>query len=468
MRGTSSLGVLAGGTWLLALTACGPVGPDHETPEMTLPRSFSQGGVTWKRESPDSQPRPQEWWKAFGDRSLTDLVTRSLERNQDLAAAAARLKQARELSNQARSLYFPGINLGTGLERSKRRIDDGRDDPELSDTLSVPADMSYELDVWGKVRRQVEAATASEAAARETLHAMRLSLAGEVAQTYWALRALDADRSVYDRTLEARRKALGLLVKRRDAGTLSGLDLARAETEVATAEADRIQLDRRGVELVNALAVLCGDAATVASLPVATDLPEPPEIPVTVPAELLRQRPDIRAAERRVAAANAEIGIATAAFYPAVTLGASGGLDSETFADLFEASSLVWSIGSRAVVPLTGQRWLRSRRAAAVAAHEAASAEYRQTVLDAMREVENALQGSAILRRRETAQNEVLEASRKTFELASRRYRSGLVGFLEVVDAERVRLDAERSANAVRAERLAVAVALAKALGGEW
>lgn len=454
---------------LFALGACAPVGPNHETPAMELPASFSQGGVKWKRQSPDELPKPRAWWKLYGDGTLNSLVEKALDRNQEIAASAARLKQAREISNQARSLYIPDVNLGIGAKRSKSRFRGGPNSgSEISNTFNIPADLSYEIDVWGKVRRQVESATASEAAAGETLNAIRLSVAGEVAQTYWALRAVDADRAVLDQTLDVRRKALDLLTKRRDAGTISGLDLARAQTEVSTAEADRIKLDQTRVELVNALAVLCGSVATGSSIPNNPALPKPPSVPGSVPAELLRQRPDIRAAERNVAAANADIGVAIAAFYPAVSINATGGLDSETLSNLFQASSLVWSIGSNAMAPITSQKYLRAQKRGAIAAHEAASAEYRQTVLDSIREVENALQGSAILERREIAQVQALEAARKTFELSANRYKAGLVSFLDVVDAERTRLETERAANAIRAERLAVSVALIKALGGEW
>lgn len=453
---------------LFALGACAPVGPNHETPTMELPASFSQGGVKWKRQSPDDLPKPRAWWKLYGDGTLNSLVEKALDRNQEIAASAARLKQAREMSNQARSYFLPSVNLGLGAERSKMRMQGGGSGSELSNTFSIPADLSYEIDVWGKVRRQVESATASEAAAGETLNAIRLSVAGEVAQTYWTLRAVDADRAVLDQTLDVRRKALDLLTKRRDAGAISGLDFARAQTEVATAEADRIKLDQTRVELVNALAVLCGSVATGSSIPNNPALPNPPSVPGSVPTELLRQRPDIRAAERNVAAANADIGVATAAFYPAISISASGGLDSETLSNLFQASSLVWSLGSNAVAPITSQKYLRAQKRGAIAAHEAASAEYRQTVLESIREVENALQGSAILERREVAQQQALEAARKTFDLSAKRYKAGLESFLDVVDAERTRLDAERAANAIRAERLAISVSLIKALGGEW
>jgi len=450
------------------LGACAPVGPDYEVPGMELPASFSTGGVRWKRQSPDSLPKPQAWWKMYGDATLNSLVERSLERNQEVAAAASRLQQAREISSATRSLYFPALDMGVAAERTKFRFRGPGGGSNTLNSFTVPLDFRYEIDVWGKVRRQVESATASEQAAGELLNALRLSIAGDVAQTYWALRAVDADRAVLDRTLEIRRKALDLLTKRRDAGTISGLDLARARTEVSTAEADRIKLDQTRVELVNSLAVLAGAVATGSSIPYQIDLPKPPKVPVSVPSVLLRQRPDIRAAERNVAAANAEIGVATAAFFPVVAIDASSGFDTSIARSLFDSSALVWSLGASAMTPVSSQKYLRAQRRAAIAAHDAASAEYRQTVLESMREVENALQSSVILARRQLAQDEALEAARITLDLSAKRYKSGLISFLDVVDAERTRLDAERAANAVRAERLAVSVSLIKALGGEW
>ncbi len=394
---------------LFALGACAPVGPDHEAPLVEMPASFSQGGVKWRRETPDTLPKPQAWWRLFGDSTLNLLVERALDRNQELAAAAARVREAREMSNMARSRYFPAVDMGITAERTKFRFRGPGGGSNLANNYTVPVDLSYEIDTWGKIRRQVESATASEQAAGELLNALRLTIAAETAQTYWALRAVDADR-----------------------------------------------------------AVLSGSTASGSTMPEKTELPGPPSVPVSVPSSLLRQRPDIRAAERNVAAANAQIGVATAAFFPSITINASTGLDSSTYQDLFDARSLVWSLGASAITPLTNLRFLQAQRRATVAAHEAASAEYRQTVLEALREAESALQAAAILERRQTAQDQALAAARKTFDLSVKRFNQGLVSFLDVVDAERTRLDAERAANAIRAERLAMAVSLAKAVGGEW
>ncbi|MEZ5323656.1 MAG: efflux transporter outer membrane subunit [Verrucomicrobiales bacterium] len=450
------------------LCQCTVVGPDHQTPAVELPASFSQNGMQWKRESPGSQPKPQAWWKLYHDSTLTALVEKAMSGNQDLKVSAARLQQAREMSRAARSLYFPSINLGAGTDRTKFRLRIPGGGSSTMNSFTVPVDLNYEVDLWGKVSRQVESAQASEAAAAETLNAIRLSLASEVAQTYWALRAVDADRAEYSKTLDVRRKALELITRQRDVGSISGLDLARAETEVANAEADRIELDQQRVQLVNSLAVLTGVPATGASVPENAELPAPPDIPASVPSELLRQRPDIRAAEHRVAAANAEIGVATAAFYPSLTIKASTGLDAGLLQELTDAPSVIWSLGANVNLPVTGQKRLRAQRDAAVAAHTATTAEYRQTVLEALREVEDPLQGSAILVLRQAARDKALASALKAYDLSMKRYKTGLVSFLDVVDAERTRHESERNSNAVRAECLALSVSLIKALGGEW
>lgn len=456
------------GCSLLVLSGCRPVGPDHERPVLGLPASFSRGGMEWKRHTEPCAPVRRAWWKLYADGVLTSLVERALAGNQEIAASAARLRQARELSQVVRSAYFPQIDLGRQVSRSKTRRPGSGGVSIVESRFVVPVDFSYEVDMWGKLRRQVESASATAEAADDGHQAQRLSVAGEVAQTYWALRAVDADRAVLTRTLEIRRKALDLLTKSQAAGSISGLDLARATTEVASVEAARIRLDQDRMELVNALAVLVGVPATGFSVPENHELPAPPSVPVSLPSELLRQRPDIRAAERRVAAANADIGVATAAFYPSFSINASSGLSAAAMGDLFQASSLIWSIGSNTTLPITQGKRFQSQKRAAEAAHAAASADYRQTVLTSVGEVETALQGASLLERRQLAQDQALAAARKTLDLSMKRFQSGLVSFLDMVDAERTRLEAEKAANAIRAERLALSVSLIKALGGEW
>lgn len=456
------------------ISGCGPVGPTHKTPTIELPASFSRSGVRWERGELSAKPKSQAWWQLFGDRELNQWVERALAGNQQLAASAARLRQARQLSQAARSRFFPNIDLGGAANRSKFLFLGPGGGTNLNSTFSIPIELNYEVDAWGKVRRQVESAKASEAASLELLHAQRLSIAGEVAQTYWALRAVDANRALISRTLEIRRHALKLLTQSKQTGTISGLDLARAETELSTALAESVSLDQSRAELLNALAVLVGEPASTMpgsighSAQETASLPKPPTIPTSVPSRLLQQRPDIRAAERRVAAANADIGVAAAAYYPSISLGMSSGYNALRAADLLQASSLVWSLGTSATVPVLDRQWLNAQHGAAVAAHEAASAEYRQTVLEAIREVETALQLTHLLETRQSAQDQAVISARKTLDLSTKRFQAGLASFLDVVDAERTRLDSERTANDVRAQRLAVAVSLAKAVGGAW
>lgn len=451
----------------LGVVAC-TVGPDFEKPEVELPRSFSQDGMTWKRQLPGKLPASGDWWDIYHDKTLTQLVERALRQNATLEASAARLAQARASSKAARSLYFPNITIGQDTRRTKSVFRGPQGGSIYYSSYEVPLDFSYELDLWGKVRRQVEGAKASEAAAEETLRALQLSIAGEVAQTYWALRAVDADRELLRRTLEVRRKALDLIGKQRDAGAISGLDYSRAAAEVATAEADRIQLDQQRAELVNALAVLTGRMAGQVKLAERSDLPRPPSVPVKLPSEVLQQRPDIRAALHQVAAANAEIGVATAAMYPSLTLNASAGAEAADLGRLANSNALVWSLGSNVLLPLTSQKLLRHRREAVRQAHLAVSADYRQIVIESVAEVENALQAAVILERRRVAQDKAVVAARSTFEKSAKRFDAGLVSFLDVVDAERTLLDAERKANAIRAESLALSVSLIKAIGGRW
>ncbi|MDX1680150.1 MAG: efflux transporter outer membrane subunit [Akkermansiaceae bacterium] len=452
---------------MVALASCA-VGPDFSKPAVDLPKSFSHQGTQWKRQSPKSLPRAKDWWGLYGERELSQLVELAIAQNATLDAAAARLAGARATSKVARSRYFPNITIGQQARRVKSVFRGPEGGSIYYKSYEVPVEFSYEIDLWGKVRRQVEGAIALEASAEQQLRALQLSVAGEVAQTYWALRALDADRELYARTLEVRREALELIGKQRDAGSISDLDYSRAAAEVASAESDRIQLEAQRVELVNALAVLTGRMATGVSVPQRSSLPRPPRVPVSLPSEVLQQRPDVRAALHQVAAANAEIGVATAAMYPSLTINANGGVEASEWGDLLSSDALVWSLGSNILMPLTSQKLLRHRRDAVRQEHRAVSAEYRQSVIEAVAEVETAIQTAAILQRRLDAQQQAVEAARSTYDKSLKRYKAGLVSFLDVVDAERTRLEAERKANAIRAEALVVSVSLIKAVGGRW
>lgn len=451
----------------LVLAAC-TLGPDFDEPDFDLPKNFSYQGMTWNRQAPGKLPKPQAWWDLYRDHQLTQLVDAALEKNATLDAASARLEQARATSQVARSRYFPNITIGQDARRTKSVFRGPGGGSIYYSSYEVPLEFSYELDLWGKVRRQVESARAREAAAQESLRALQLTIAGEVAQTYWALRAVDADRQLYDRTIKLRHEALELIGKQRDAGAISDLEYTQAETEVAIAESDRLQLDQERVQLVNALAVLTGRMAGRLRLADRPELPNPPDVPVQLPSEVLQQRPDVRAALHEVAAANAEIGVVSAAMFPSFSINASLGVEAAKMSDLLQSDALVWSLGSNILLPLTSQKLLRHQREAVRQAHKAVSADYRQIVLESVAEVENALQSAAILQGRRVAQDKAVEAAQSSFKKSTKRYQAGLVSFLNVVDAQRSLLDAQRKANAIQAESLALSVSLIKAIGGRW
>jgi multidrug efflux system outer membrane protein len=456
-------------TILLALSSCTLVGPDHQAPEMDLPASFSHQGVSWKRTSDPKVYANSRWWKVFGDSTLTSLVNDAAAQNLTIKAAAARLAEARAMSRSARAALLPSLDFRADASRTDmiNRFGPGGGSL-LMNFYQLPLELSYEVNLWGKVTRQIEGANAREAASQASIAATTLSLTADTAQTYWALRGLDAERAIVKESIALRKETLSLVDARFQAGTVSELDVSRAKTEVATAESELIGMDRQRSELVNALALLTGRAATGFQVAVDASLPSAPRIPAGVPADLLLRRPDIFVVERNVAAANAEIGVAQAAFYPNLRLRASGGVEGIDLSDLISTDNIVWSLGSSLTYPILGQKNLRARRDAAVANHQAVSADYKQSVLVALRETEDSLKGLDFLARQEDAQNSAVAAAHRTLDLSKERFEAGLVSFLEVVETERTLLATKRLATSLRAQRLAVTVNLIKALGGSW
>lgn len=450
----------------LALVGC-TVGPNHQTPTMELPTSFATGGVKWKRTSEPKLYENNRWWRVFSDSTLNELAEATASRNYQLESAAATLREARAMSRGARSRFFPTISFNPSYTNSQMRAP-GSGNTIRNEGFSLPVDLDWELDLWGKVRRQVEGAKANEQAAEASVAAMRLSLTAETAFTYWALRGVDSDRAILRSTVELRNNALGLLREQMNAGAISQLDVSRAETEVATAEADLIGLDRTRAELVSALAVLTGRPSSSFKISEKAELPDPPSIPSGVPSDLLLRRPDLYVAERRVAATNAEIGVTQAAFYPSVRISMSGGLDSATWGNLFDAQSKIWSIGPSISQPIATFGRLQADRDAAIARHDQASLDYKQSVLTALKETDDSLRALEVLRRQQGAQEKAVSSSGTAFNLSKERFTGGIINFLDVVDAERTRLNTLREANALRAERLGVTVTLIKALGGSW
>ena len=443
------------------------LGPDHQAPQLDLPAQYSQKGVSWKRTSPPQVYTHSTWWKVYGDRTLNDLAATTAAQNLSIQAAASRLKESRALSRSTRTAMLPTLDFNGDLQRTTVNFFGGIAQNRL-DIFQLPIDLSYEVDLWGRVRRSVESADAQAASAEATVVATKLSLTADTALTYWSLRALDAEKAQVEKSMALRRESLALNEARFRAGTTNEPDTSRAKTELAAVESELIGIQKKRAELVNALAVLTGRPAGTLQIPEQAELPNPPKIPAGVPSDLLLRRPDLYAAERNVAAANAQIGVAKAAFFPSLRLRAGSGTQATQLGDLFDGDAVAWSLGSSLTYPLIGQVRIRADYDAAVARHQTASLDYQQAGLIAMRETEDSLTGLSFLEKQEEAQQKAADAAKQTLKLSKQRYDAGLTNYLEVVEAERTLLQSERLVTSLRAQRLALTTQLIKALGGAW
>jgi multidrug efflux system outer membrane protein len=448
------------------------VGPDYQRPAAGEPPAWKETGP-WKEAAPRDAIAKGPWWEVFGDPLLNDLEEKAAAASPDLKAAVARVSQARAIARLSESDFFPTISLNPTATRARYARDrsappSAQGVPYTSNEFRVPLQLSYEVDLWGRVRRASEAATAIAEASVASYETIRLGLHSDLASTYFALRALDADRSVLRRTLDLRREALRLAQARLRLGAGNDLDVSRAETELTTTEAESIGLEKRRAEFEHALAVLTGRAPSEVSLPdKPLDLP-PPAIPAGLPSELLERRPDVAEAERLLAAANAEIGIATSAYYPQLQLTAVGGFSSSDLSTLFNWQNHIWALGAGLAAPLYQGGRVDADVERARARYEENVALYRGRLLVAFQEVEDGLSGLRVLAQQSEAQARAVASSRRTATLSSARYNAGLVSYFEVVDAERTALQSERLATQIQGQRLVTSVFLIKALGGGW
>ncbi|HWD93909.1 MAG TPA: efflux transporter outer membrane subunit [Verrucomicrobiae bacterium] len=447
------------------------VGPDYHPPTNSAPADYKAVELgAWKEGRPlDNVPRGS-WWEVFRDAKLNELEAQSLASNQNLKAAVARVDQARAFARVARSEFLPSLNLDPSFTRQRYSPNQ---DPSFGNvtasTFNMPVDLSYEVDLWGRVRRSFESARADAQASLASYYGVLLTLQGDVAQNYFSLRALDAEIATVKGTVGLRKEQVQLVRSRFDGGIGNDLDVARAETELATTEADAASLAQRRAELENAIAILAGTNPSLFHLAAETNWgPRPPEIPAGLPADLLERRPDVAEAERQLASANARIGVAKASFFPVLTLTGSGGFLSADLDSLFKWDSRTWSIGPSLSLPLFAGGRNKANYRRSQAAREEAIARYRQQVLVAFGEVENSLSGIRYLTTQAEAQQRAVTTARRAADLATDRYRSGIVGYLDVVDASRDALQAERADAQLTGQRLIASVRLIKALGGGW
>jgi len=456
--------VLAGS---LLLPGCTVVGADYARPAVETPAEFAQLGA-WKPSAPaDATPRG-DWWTMFGDPVLDALQDDAAAANQDLRAALARIEDARALVRNARADQLPSLDFDGKFDRTRYSPNAGLAFPiDTASNTRLALGASWEIDLFGRVRRGIEAAANDAEARIAAFESVQLALHAEVARTYFTLRANDAELAALRRTFASRQAAVEFARARYEAGAAPELDLARAETELSTIEAELRVVERQASELRTGLAVLLGKPAPSFTLAaVAAFATGVPQVPVGLPSALLERRPDVAQAERELAAANARIGVAEGGFFPAIRLTGAAGYESSDLGDMFDWNSRVWSFGPQVSLPIFQGGRLRAALDRARATYEEAVAHYRQRVLVAFQEVQDALNATTFLAGQAEAEQRALAAAQRAVEAARTRYAGGFVAYLEVVDSERSFAATERAVARTNGQRLVNAVRLLQALGG--
>lgn len=412
-----------------------------------------------------------KWWQVFNDPQLNALEEKVDVSNQNLKIAAAQFRQARDVMRINRSYLYPTIGAGpsmTGEEVSKNApVPSSKAGQALAD-LVLPFDLSYEVDAWGRIRLNVEAAQASAQASAADLETARLSIHAELAADYFALRGLDAQKRLLDSTVVAYQKALDLTTDRYTGGLAAKVEVEQAATQLESTEAQEIDVGVQRAQFEHAIAALIGEPASTFAIPVSPLNEPPPTIPAGVPSDLLQRRPDIAAAERRVASANAQIGVAQTAYYPTLSLSAAAGMEGSSFANWFAWPSHFFAVGPTLLETLYDAGRRHAYTDQAWAAYDANVAAYRQNVLTAFQEVEDNLAGLRILDAENAKQSQAVRSAESSLQLSLNRYRGGLVTYLEVVTAQSAALSNEITAVNILTRRMDSTVLLIKALGGGW
>ena len=462
----------------VALAGCA-IGPDYQRPDISTPAAFKQA-EGWKAAVPADALARGAWWELYGDGELNALVGRLNVSNQNLAASEAQYRQARALLRSGRAAFFPTLSTSAGVTRAGqgggdstlRSVDGiaigGGNSSSINKSYDLSLNASWELDVWGKLRRGLESNRAAFEASAADLAAVRLSLQSELVQSYLQLRVLDEQQRLLDATVAAYQRSLRLTENQYRAGIVPRSDVAQALTQLRSTEAQAIDLQWQRSQLEHAIAVLIGVPPSEVSIARRESLPTLPEVPASVPSELLERRPDVAAAERRVISANAEIGVAKAAWFPDLTLSATGGYRGSSFADWINLPNRFWSVGPQLALTLFdgGRRSAESERVEA--AYDQTVAQYRQAVLDSFREVEDYLVQQRVLGREAEVQAQALEAARESLRLIDNQYRAGTVDYNSVVNVQATALNNERTALTLLGSRLTASVQLIAALGGGW
>jgi NodT family efflux transporter outer membrane factor (OMF) lipoprotein len=468
---------------LLALAAGCTVGPRYSRPAAPAPAPDA-----WKTQPPWQQAAPKdaipkgEWWKIFNDSALDAYEQQLLQANQSLFAARDRLDQARSLARVATADFFPQLSADPSAVRERGSgnrplngelptIVNGVPQPVPPYTQSVytvPFSLSYEADLFGRVRRNVEAANASLQSTAADLQNVQLVLTAELAADYFSLRELDAEFQVVQESVGYQRKGLDLVNSRHNGGIASGLEVAQQAALLDSTLSQLALVQQTRAQYEHAIAVLLGQSASALTVPVAPLQATPPPVPLGVPSDVLQRRPDISTAERQMAYQNAQVGIARAAFYPNITLSGSGGWQSIELAPLLNAPSLFWSLGVDALQPIFEGGRNRANLAAARAAYDQSVANYRQSVLTAFQQVEDGISNLSTLSQALSTQGAAVEDARRALAIANNRYIGGVTSYLDVITAQTTLLSSERLETQLLGQQMVSSVYLVKALGGGW
>jgi NodT family efflux transporter outer membrane factor (OMF) lipoprotein len=454
---------------MLLLAGC-TVGPNYRRPAAEVPATYKEVG-NWKPAQPNDQNLGGNWWEIFQDPQLNALEAQVNVSNQNLKAAEAQYTQARALVRYYRADYFPTITGGASASRN--RISQNRPASIVANgttynDFQIPFDLSYEVDVWGRVRRTVESYREQAQASAADLATVNLSMHAQLALDYFQARTLDAEEQLLNSTVTQYQQALDLIESRYAGGLASDLEVQQAKTQLETTRAQAIDVGVARAQYEHAVAVLIGKPPADFSLAALPLTAPPPAIPAGLPSELLERRPDIAAAERRMASANAQIGVAKAAYYPVISLGASGGFESGAISTLLTGPSALWSVGGSAIAPIFDAGRRRANLDQAIAAYDQTVANYRETVLTGFQQVEDNLVALRILENEAQVQEKAVVAAQKYLELANTRYVGGVTSYLEVTTAQSAALSDEVTAVSILGRRMVDAVTLVQALGGGW
>ncbi len=446
------------------------VGPKYQRPAAEVPPAYKEVG-DWKPAQPNDQKLDGSWWEIFQDPQLNALELQVNVSNQNLKAAEAQYTQARALVRYQRANFFPTLTADPSATRN--RISNHRPASVVANGITyndfqIPFELSYQIDLWGRVRRTVESYREQAQASAADLAAVNLSMHAQLALDYFQARMLDAEEQLLNSTVTQYEHALELIESRFAGGIASDVEVQQAETQLETTRAQAIDVGVARAQYEHAVAVLIGKPPASFSLAPLPLTAPPPPIPVGLPSELLERRPDIAAAERLMASANAQIGVAKAAYYPLVNLAAAGGFESGSITTLISGPSILWSAGPSAVLTIFDVGRRRAASDQAVAAYDQAVANYRQTVLTGFQQVEDSVAALRILEHEAQVQDKAVTAAQKYLELAITRYKGGVTSYLEVTTAQSAALSDEVTAVNILGRRMVDAVTLVQALGGGW